>query len=167
MYDLFFLLRGADEFSNQISTQSMLNSLHEITIPDLPTLSQLPTLAQLPTLLNIMNLLVEVFLHRQMFIVCFRKFSSFESQSGQPLKKCSAARSLKCTISKVNVRCRNFRDESVSTSKPSRKKKYIQNGPPKKIETLAGRALVFEWSQCLLMFHVFTQEAAIVVPTVS
>ena len=61
MYDLFFLLRGADEFSNQILTQSMLNSLHEITIRDLPTLSQLPTLAQLPTLLNIMNLLVEVF----------------------------------------------------------------------------------------------------------
>jgi hypothetical protein len=84
MYDLFFLLRGADEFSNQISTQSMLNSLHEITIRDLPTLSQLPTLAQLPTLLNIMNLLVEFFLHRQIFIVkvCFRKFSSFESQSG-------------------------------------------------------------------------------------
>ena len=64
-----------------------------------------------------------IFLHRQNFIVCLSKFSLFESQSGQPFKKCSTPRFFKCILSEVNVHCRNFRNESVSMLKHSKMNK--------------------------------------------
>ena len=82
-----------------------------------------------------------MFLHQQIFIVCISKVSSFESQPGQTFKKFDTPRLVKCTNSKVNVRCRNFREESVNTSKPSKQKKY--NMFLKKTETLVGIALIF------------------------
>ena len=67
--------------------------------------------------------LLKYFLHRQTFNVCFSKFSLFESQSGQPFKKCSTPRFFKCILSEVNVHCRNFRNESVSMLKHSKMNK--------------------------------------------
>ena len=107
-------------------------------------------------------------MHRQIFIVCFSKFSLFESQSGQPFKKCSTPRFFKCTISEVNVHCRNFRNESVSVSKPSKmNKKRIQNAPPEDRSFSWHCLHFFEESQLQLMFYVFIVEVAIVVPLFS
>ena len=111
--------------------------------------------------------MLKYFLHRQTFIVCFSKFSLFESQSGQPFKKCSTPRFFKCIISEANVHCRNFRNESVSMLKHSKmNKKRNTKCPPRRPKLqLALFTFFFEESQLQLMFYVF--EVAIVVPLFS
>jgi hypothetical protein len=106
-------------------------------------------------------------LHRQTFNVCFSKFSLFESQSGQPFKKCSTPRFFKCIISEVNVHCRNFRNESVSMLKHSKMNKKRNTKCPSRRPKLqlALPTFFFEESQLQLMFYVF--EVAIVVPLFS
>ena len=48
---------------------------------------------------------------------------------GTTIQEMQRASFFKCPISKINVHCRNFRDESVSMSKPSKMQKAIQNVP--------------------------------------
>ena len=111
--------------------------------------------------------MLKYFLHRQTFNVCSSKFSLFESQSGQPFKKCSTPRFFKRILSEVNVHCRNFRNESVSMLKHSKmnKKRNIKCPSRRPKLQLALLTCFFEESQLQLMLYVF--EVTIVVPLFS
>ena len=76
--------------------------------------------------------------------------------------------SLECTISKVSVHWRSFRNRSVGMSKHSKmNKKRNTKRSPRRPKLWLALLTFFEYSQLPLMFYVFIEEVAIVVPLFS